>query len=122
MKSNKFILLNKTVNFEEIFKARLKNLPFKAIVTNKRPYSYRSQQNEVQGIDIDVAKIVTKMMGIQLSLTYLNDSNVPELQDHFFQDKMDVYLTRQGCHNAAQLPQLEHQEKFRIRIMMPKIR
>uniref|UniRef100_A0A499FX18 Uncharacterized protein n=1 Tax=Anopheles gambiae TaxID=7165 RepID=A0A499FX18_ANOGA len=121
MKSNKFILLNKTVNFEEIFKARLKNLPFRAIVTNKRPYSYRSEQNEVQGIDIDVAKIVTKMMGIHLSLTHLNDSNVPGLEDYFFQDKMDVYLTRQGCNNAAQLPQLEHQEKFRIRIMMPKI-
>uniref|UniRef100_A0A8W7PZ41 Uncharacterized protein n=1 Tax=Anopheles coluzzii TaxID=1518534 RepID=A0A8W7PZ41_ANOCL len=48
MNVDKFTVLNQTADFEAIFNARLKNQPFRAVMTNSLPYSYVSNQGKLE--------------------------------------------------------------------------
>uniref|UniRef100_A0A182WC80 Uncharacterized protein n=1 Tax=Anopheles minimus TaxID=112268 RepID=A0A182WC80_9DIPT len=44
-----------------------------------------------------------------------------EIQKLLYDQTMDVYLTRRGCNPALTFPQLHLQDRFSVRLMMPKV-
>ncbi|XP_049299177.1 uncharacterized protein LOC125771978 [Anopheles funestus] len=120
-KENKFRRVNQTVDFESILKAQLKDLTLRAIVIESIPYSYRSYEEQLVGLDIEIAQIIAHMMGVGLSVTQKEAWNTLEILNLLYDQKIDIYLTRRGYNPALTFPQLHLQDRFTVRLMMPKI-
>ena len=120
MKQKQLVLLNETVDFATIFKVRLTDQPLQTIVTESKPHSFLSKQWQVVGLDIEIAKIVARMIKVEFSVRHIDPLNFPIIPTLLMEKKMDMYLTRRGCNAAMPLPQLRLQEKLNVRMMMPK--
>uniref|UniRef100_A0A182WTW1 Solute-binding protein family 3/N-terminal domain-containing protein n=1 Tax=Anopheles quadriannulatus TaxID=34691 RepID=A0A182WTW1_ANOQN len=121
MKQKQLVLLNETVDFATIFKVRLTDQPLRTIVTESKPHSFLSKQWQVVGLDIEIAKLVARMIGVELSVRHVNPLKYAIIPTLLMEKKMDMYLTRRGCNTAVSLPQLRLHEKFNVRVLMPKM-
>uniref|UniRef100_A0A499FX28 Ionotropic receptor n=1 Tax=Anopheles gambiae TaxID=7165 RepID=A0A499FX28_ANOGA len=121
MKQKQLVLLNETVDFATIFKVRLTYQPLRTIVTESKPHSFLSKQWKVVGLDIEIAKIVARMIGVELSVRHIDPLKYAMIPTLLMEKKMDMYLTRRGCNTAVALPQIRLHENFNVRVLMPKI-
>ena len=120
MNVDKFTVLNQTADFEAIFNARLKNQPFRAVMTNSLPYSYVSNQGKLVGLDVEIAEIITQKMGVSLYITRIPAWEYRIIANLLAFKKTDIYLTRRGCNHTLGFPQIYLQDRYRVRILMPK--
>uniref|UniRef100_A0A6E8WEF1 Solute-binding protein family 3/N-terminal domain-containing protein n=1 Tax=Anopheles coluzzii TaxID=1518534 RepID=A0A6E8WEF1_ANOCL len=121
MNVDKFTVLNQTADFEAIFNARLKNQPFRAVITDSLPYSYVSNQGKLVGLDVEIAEIITQKMGVALSIKRIEAWEHQMIGNLLEYNEMDIYLTRRGCNRTLIFPQIHLQDRFSVRILMPKM-
>uniref|UniRef100_A0A6E8WD00 PBPb domain-containing protein n=1 Tax=Anopheles coluzzii TaxID=1518534 RepID=A0A6E8WD00_ANOCL len=120
MNVDKFTVLNQTADFEAIFNARLKNQALRAVMTDSLPYSYVSNQGKLVGLDVEIAEIITQKMGVSLSIRRIPAWEYRIIAKLLSLKKMDIYLTRRGCNRTLIFPQIYLQDRYSVRILMPK--
>uniref|UniRef100_A0A182QZL3 Solute-binding protein family 3/N-terminal domain-containing protein n=1 Tax=Anopheles farauti TaxID=69004 RepID=A0A182QZL3_9DIPT len=107
-----------SANFNSLFRPSLKGLPFRAIVTESKPYSYQSPENILTGLDVDVVRTIAHMLELNVRFTHLYNANYSDILKMLYNRHIDMYATRRGCNRGHQLLYLH--ERSNIRLLMPK--
>ncbi|XP_053674448.1 uncharacterized protein LOC128724751 [Anopheles nili] len=118
--SDEFVYYEPTDDLGNIFDARLRGLPFRAIITESKPFTFMGRNREYTGLDVEIAKIVTRALGLRLFFTRMHTTQADRIQNLLYDRKVDVYLTRRGCNTQINLPAVHLHQRTAMRLMMPR--